>query len=53
MLTDWGEAIKVAGGGFGTTFLILLILALTTWVVGAILLRITDRDKKEEGTEKK
>lgn len=48
---DFGEAIKVAGGGFGTTFLILIILASATWIVGFII-RIATRDKKEEGTEK-
>ena len=28
MSADWGEAIKIAGGGYGITILVLLILAI-------------------------
>lgn len=47
---DYGEAFKVAGGGFGTTFLILIILALSTLVLRFIS-AITAKKKKEEVTE--
>lgn len=48
---DWGEAIKVSGGGFGITILILLILAIASWAMGWILQRTAKR-KKENGSEK-
>lgn len=47
---DYGEAFKVAGGGFGTTFLILIILALSTLVLRFVS-TVIDRNKKEEETE--
>jgi len=47
---DWELAIKIAGGGFGVTILVLLILAIIAWVVGSILRR-TAKGEKGGGTE--
>ena len=52
MSVDYGEAAKIAGGGFGITFLILIILALVAWIVGLILQRINAKDEEENGIEK-
>jgi len=49
---DYGEAFKVAGGGFGTTFLILIILALSTLALKFVSIT-TAKKKKVEGTENK
>ncbi|RLC95234.1 MAG: hypothetical protein DRI40_06260 [Chloroflexi bacterium] len=34
---DWFESLKLAGRSFGTTVLVLLILATVCWVVGLVL----------------
>jgi Na+-transporting methylmalonyl-CoA/oxaloacetate decarboxylase gamma subunit len=50
--TDWGEALKIAGEGFGITVLILIILALVTWLVGLASQRAAKGEKegdKEKG----
>ncbi len=39
MTIDWGEAGLLAGQGFGTVFLILIILAVVTWLVGFVFQR--------------
>ncbi len=39
MSVDWGEAILLAGKGFGVVFLVLVILAVVTWLVGLVFQR--------------
>lgn len=34
MTINWGEASSLAGKGFGTVFLVLIILAALTWLLG-------------------
>lgn len=34
MSTNWGEALLIAGKSFGTVFLVLIILAVVTWLIG-------------------
>jgi Na+-transporting methylmalonyl-CoA/oxaloacetate decarboxylase gamma subunit len=34
MSVNWGEAILIAGKSFGTVFLVLIILAVVTWLIG-------------------
>jgi Na+-transporting methylmalonyl-CoA/oxaloacetate decarboxylase gamma subunit len=46
MTTIWGEAGLVAGIGFGTVFLVLVILAVITWLVGLIFQRIKRGQEK-------
>jgi Na+-transporting methylmalonyl-CoA/oxaloacetate decarboxylase gamma subunit len=43
--------IKIAGGGYGITILVLLILAIVAWLVGLALQR-TAKGEKGGGTEK-
>ena len=40
-MIDWDLIAKVAGGGFGLTILVLLILSLVAWIVGMVLQKIT------------
>ncbi len=36
-MIDWSLVAKVAGGGFGVTIVVLLILALVAWIVGLVV----------------
>jgi Na+-transporting methylmalonyl-CoA/oxaloacetate decarboxylase gamma subunit len=47
MVVDWIEAIKVAGLGFGTVFIVLVILWLATSGMGVI----SQRTQKKQGNE--
>ena len=52
MTTIWGEAGLVAGIGFGTVFLVLVILAVITWLIGLIFQRIKrGQEKAKAATE--
>ena len=46
-MTDWGLAIKIAGGGFGVVFLTLVVLAVVIWVMGLILRRVGTGDNNK------
>jgi hypothetical protein len=43
-MTDWGLAIKIACGGFGLIFIILVILSISAWLTKVITERIV-KDK--------
>jgi len=52
MAVDWGFAGQVGGIGFGLVFIVLIILAVTIWLVGVMLNKVNIRgaktgDKKE------
>ncbi len=36
-MIDWNLVAKVAGGGFGVTILVLVILSLIAWIVGLVI----------------
>ena len=40
MSVNWGEAFLIAGKSFGTVFLVLIILAVVTWLVGLAFRRL-------------
>jgi len=40
MAVDWGQAAQIGGVGFGTVFLVLVILALALWLTGLIFNKI-------------
>lgn len=46
---DWSLVAKVAGGGFGVTILVLLILAVISWVVGLIIRRTVAKPEEKSG----
>ena len=48
-MIDWNLVAKIAGGGFGVTILVLVILSLVAWVVGLIIqkTRKTTTESKE------
>jgi len=39
-MIDWNLVAKIAGGGFGVTILVLIILSLVAWIVGLVIQRI-------------
>jgi len=44
-IMDWGLIAKIAGGGFGSTLLILAILCIVIWLIGLVVRRRAPRDK--------
>ena len=38
-MIEWNLVAKIAGGGFGVTILVLVILALVAWIMGLIVQR--------------
>ncbi len=36
-MIDWNLVAKIAGGGFGITILVLVILSLFVWIVGLVI----------------
>jgi len=44
-IMDWGLIAKIAGGGFGSTLLILAILCIIIWLIGLVVRRRAPRDK--------
>ena len=45
-MTDWNLVARVAGGGFGVTILVLIILSLIAWIVGLVIQKIQAKDKE-------
>jgi Na+-transporting methylmalonyl-CoA/oxaloacetate decarboxylase gamma subunit len=43
-MIDWGLVAEIAGGGFGSTLLVLAILCIVIWLIGFVIQR---RAKKE------
>jgi Na+-transporting methylmalonyl-CoA/oxaloacetate decarboxylase gamma subunit len=46
MTINWGEAGLLAGRGFGTVFLVLIIIAMMTWLKGFVFQRIKRGQEK-------
>ena len=36
-MIDWGLVARVAGGGFGMTILVLVVLSVAVWVIGLVM----------------
>ena len=49
-MIDWDLVAKIAGGGFGVTILVLIILSLVAWLTGLIIRRTA---KQPEGNSNK
>ncbi|MDP2730896.1 MAG: OadG family protein [Dehalococcoidales bacterium] len=53
MTVDWGFAGQIGGIGFGTVFIVLIILTLAMWLMGRVFSKIgnaadqtTDKNQK-------
>lgn len=42
----WGEVARIAGGGFGVTVLVLIILSVVIWVVGLVIQKTQARGEE-------
>ncbi|MGQ9546062.1 MAG: OadG family protein [Dehalococcoidia bacterium] len=52
MATNWAQSALLAGKGFGVVFLVLIILAVVTWLIGLVFQRVKKaREKAESATE--
>jgi Na+-transporting methylmalonyl-CoA/oxaloacetate decarboxylase gamma subunit len=49
---DWGLIAEIAGGGFGVTILVLVILSLVAWIVGLIVQKAKGAAKETPAKEK-
>jgi hypothetical protein len=49
---DWNLVGKVAGVGYGLTFAILVVLALSTWLTGIVVQRTNHTEDEEDGKKK-
>jgi len=45
-MTDWNLVGKVAGGGYGVTILVLIILSLVAWVMSLIIQKTQTKEKE-------
>ena len=52
MAVDWGFAAQTGGFGFGLVFVVLIILAVVTWLIGVVMNRITGGEDKTGETQK-
>ena len=52
-MIDWGLVAKIAGGGFGVTVFVLVILSLVAWVVGLIIQKTGKTKAESEGSSEK
>jgi len=52
MEVPWGQAVQIAGVGFGTVFALLIILAIIIWLTGLVLGKIS-AGKSETNSQKK
>jgi len=46
-MIDWGLVAKTAGGGFGSTLLVLVILSIVIWLIGFVMRRRVRKPKDE------
>ena len=44
-MIDWGLVVRVAGGGFAVTVLVLVNLTVVVWVTGLVARRIEPKDE--------
>jgi len=44
----WGEVARIAGGGFGVTVLVLIILSVVIWLVGLVVQKSQAKGEKTE-----
>ena len=50
-MIDWNLVAKIAGGGYGVTIFVLIILSLVAWIMGLVIQRT--QAKGEETPEEK
>lgn len=51
-MMDWGLVAKIAGGGFGTTIFVLIVLSLIAWGVGWLIQRTAKAPPEDKQNSK-
>jgi len=51
-MIDWNLVAKVAGGGFGVTILVLIILSLVAWIMGLVIQKIQANNQETPTKDK-
>ena len=51
-MIDWSLVAKIAGGGFGVTILVLVILSLVAWLIGLVLQKTRAATKETAAKDK-
>jgi len=51
-MIDWNLVAKIAGGGFGITILVLIILSLVAWIVGLVIQKSQAKGKEISAEDK-
>jgi len=51
-MIDWNLVAKIAGGGFGVTILVLVILSVIAWIVGLVIQKSQAKDKEIPAKDK-
>jgi hypothetical protein len=46
-MIDWELVAKIAGGGFGSTLIILVIVSIVIWLIGLVMRRKAHKVKDE------
>jgi|TARA_B100000315_G_C14489321_1_gene546781 Na+-transporting methylmalonyl-CoA/oxaloacetate decarboxylase gamma subunit len=52
-MTDWDLVAKIAGGGFGVTILVLIILSLVAWGMGLVIQKTARATTESKGNSEK
>jgi len=47
-MIDWGFAIKIAAGGFGMVFFLLVLLSIIVWGMSRLILRLARNKAKPQ-----
>jgi hypothetical protein len=45
-MIDWGIIAKIAGGGFGVTIFVLVVILLAAWLMGLAVQKFGTKSKK-------
>ncbi len=52
-MIDWSSVAKIAGGGYGLSILILIILALVAWIMGLVVQKTAKPSTESEESSSK
>lgn len=47
-MIDWNLVAEIAGGGYGVTIIVLVILALVAWIMGLIVRKTAKPETEKE-----
>ena len=48
-MVDWSLVARIAGGGFGVTIFVLVVILLVSWLMGWVVQKYQTKDKGSSG----